>query len=206
MSLERLDPGTRALIAFAAAIATGEQAVLDAHARACLDAAVSAVWMDELLLQSVLMVGWPRALTAFATWRRLGGPPAAGQQADTDYRQVDEWRTRGEAVCREVYGKNYARLRQKISGLHPALDAWMIIEGYGKTLGRPGLDLARRELCVAVQVAVQGAEPQLHSHLKGARHAGASVVAVTEALELVRPLLGPREAELALSLWKRIRQ
>jgi len=205
VSLERLDPGTRALLSFAAVIAGGEQSALDQAARACLDAGVPALWVDELLLQSVLMVGWPRALTAFATWRRLGGPAVAGGEAGTDYGLAEAWRARGEAVCREVYGKSYARLRENIQSLHPALDAWMITEGYGKTLGRPGLDLARRELCVAVQVAVQGAEPQLHSHLKGARHAGASAGAVSEALELVRPLLGPREAQLALSLWDRIR-
>jgi len=205
MSLERLDPETRALIAFAAAVATGQQSALEECGRACLSAGVPAEWMDELLLQSVLMVGWPRALTAFALWRRLGGPgPAEGEDA-TDYRRASEWQTRGEAVCREVYGENYARLRENVRALHPALDAWMITEGYGKTLGRPGLDLARRELCVAVQVAIQGAERQLHSHLKGALNAGASVAAVTEALELARPRLGPREAELVVSLWNRIR-
>ena len=35
-----------------------------------------------------------------------------------------------------------------IKALHPALDTWMIVDGYGKVLGRPQLDLARRELCV----------------------------------------------------------
>lgn len=206
MSLESLDPETRALIAFAGVIAIGGEAALQAGCRDCRAARVPALWMDELLLQSVLMVGWPRALNAFTAWRQLGPPPADAGENGADQAWLGEWQARGEAICREVYGTNYSRLRDNVRALHPALDAWMVTDGYGKTLGRPGLDLARRELCVAVQVAVQGAERQLHAHLRGALHAGASVAAVTEALELVRPLLGPRELELAMSLWERIRQ
>jgi 4-carboxymuconolactone decarboxylase len=205
MSLQHLDPATRALIGFAGAIATGEDAVLQAGCRECRAAEVPALWMDELLLQSVLMVGWPRALNAFTLWRQAGLPPADTAEDGADYSLLAEWQARGEAVCREVYGKNYSRLRENVRALHPILDVWMVTEGYGKTLGRPGLDLARRELCVAVQVAYQGAERQLHSHLRGALNAGASGTAVTEALELVRPLLARRDLELALSLWERIR-
>jgi 4-carboxymuconolactone decarboxylase len=80
----------------------------------------------------------------------------------------------------------------------------MLIEGYGKTMGRPGLDLARRELCVAVQVAIQGAGPQLHSHLRGARHAGVGPLALAEAIEVVRPLLGPAEVRLAAELLEQV--
>lgn len=204
MSLERLDSETRALVSLAAAVATGQETGVEAGCRACLEAAVPALWVDELLLQSVLMVGWPRALIALAIWRRVGPPPAGGEDG-TDYGAAPEWQQRGESVCREVYDRNYERLRQNVRALHPSLEAWMITEGYGKVLGRPGLDLARRELCVAVQVAGQGAERQLHSHLRGALNAGAGAKAVSDALEAARPFLGEREASLAQSLWKRIR-
>jgi 4-carboxymuconolactone decarboxylase len=206
MSLEHLDAETRALLACAGVIAVGQEAALLAGCRQCRAAGVSAVWMDELLLQSVLMVGWPRALNAFAAWRQVGLPPADSAENGADYSRFPEWHARGEVVCREVYGKNYSRLRKNVRALHPALDAWMVTEGYGKTLGRPGLDLARRELCIAVQVATQGAERQLHAHLRGARNAGAPEAVITEALELVRPLLGARELELTMSLWERIRR
>ena len=205
MSLELLDPETRALLELAAAIALGDETRLDATCRRCVSAGVPALWVEELLLQSVLMVGWPRALIAFAAWRRVGSSTAVPGEDGADYRRIEEWQARGEAVCREVYGKNYARLRENVRALHPALEAWMISEGYGKTLGRPGLDLARRELCVAVQVAVQGAERQLHSHLRGALNAGASVAVVGAALHLIAPWLGSREHELAMALWDRVK-
>jgi 4-carboxymuconolactone decarboxylase len=203
-TLEHLDAPTRALIVLAAAVATGREPLVEECCAACVGAGVPALWVDELILQSLLMVGWPRALTAAAVWRRVGAAEPAPGEDGTDYGRVAEWQARGVSVCRTVYGASYDRLRDNVRGLHPALDAWMITEGYGRTLGRAGLDFARRELCVALQVAVQGAERQLHSHLKGARNAGASPAAITEALEAVQPLLGSAEAELAWSLWNRI--
>jgi 4-carboxymuconolactone decarboxylase len=203
-SLDQLDGPTFALVVLSAAIATGGEPLVEERCRSCLEAAVPPLWVDELLLQSLLMVGWPRALTAAAVWRRVGPSEPAPGEDGTDYTRIPEWRARGESVCRMVYGDSYERLRENMRAMHPSLDAWMVAEGYGRTLGRSGLDLARRELCVVVQVAVQGAERQLHSHLKGARNAGASRRAITEALEAVGPLLGAPEAELAWSLWNRI--
>lgn len=202
--LEHLDGPTRGLLGLAAAIATGREPLVEEHCRVCQESGVPALWVDELLLQSLLMVGWPRALVAAAIWRRVGPAEAVPGEDGSDYSRVSEWRARGESVCRTVYGTSYERLRENVRALHPALEAWMITEGYGRTLGRAGLDFARRDLCVVVQVAVQGAERQLHSHLKGARNAGASRRAITDALDAVRPLLGVSEAELAWSLWNRI--
>ena len=205
MSLAQLDERTRALVALAVAVASGREALVEACCRDCLVSLVPGLWVEELLLQSVLMVGWPRALIALAIWRRVGPALASEAEQGSDYSQVARWQDRGEAVCREVYGSNYAKLRANVLALHPSLEAWMITEGYGKVLGRPGLDLARRELCVAVQVAFQGAERQLHSHLRGALNAGAGSQAVSEALEIARPHLGPGEAGLVQDLWARIR-
>jgi len=204
MSLQQLDPATRALLELAIAIALGEESRLEPACRACLVAGIPEIWAEELLLQSVLTVGWPRALVAFAAWRKTAGPIQESGEDGSDYGRAPEWENRGEAVCSEVYGKNYERLRENVRALHPSLDSWMVIEGYGKTLGRPGLDLARRELGTVVQVAIQGAERQLHSHLRGALNAGASPRALSEALELVAPSLGVREKEIAGSLWKRV--
>jgi 4-carboxymuconolactone decarboxylase len=204
MTLDRLDGPTRALVTLAASIARGDEALVEERSRECVARATPAGWVDELLLQSLLMCGWPRTLNAAMAWRRAGvAVPAPGEDG-TDYTRAAEWTARGEAMCRAVYGTNYERLRGNVRALHPALDAWMVTEGYGRTLGRPGLDFARRECCVVAQVAVQGAERQLHSHLLGARRAGASGAALDEVLELVRPLLGPKERDVAERLWAEV--
>ena len=67
---------------------------------------------------------------------------------------AERWRREGEATCATVYGDHYKRLRQNINRLHPELDEWMIVEGYGKILSRPGLELRLRELCITCRSAV----------------------------------------------------
>ena len=49
----------------------------------------------------------------------------------------------------------------------------MLAEGYGKVLGRPGLALEVRELCIVAILAGQDAAPQLYAHLRGALNVGA---------------------------------
>jgi 4-carboxymuconolactone decarboxylase len=103
-----------------------------------------------------------------------------------------------------VYGAFYDRLRVNIRGLHPALDQWMITEGYGKVLGRPFLDLARRELCVVAACAIARQDRQLHSHLHGAVNAGATVEVVSAALQVIAPLIGDEDMRRYIGLWARV--
>jgi len=203
MTLQKLDAATSALVALATAIAIGDEALVEQHCRTCMAEGAPDTWVDELLLQSTLMVGWPRALIAAAICRRIGGP-AHSLEDGADYGRIPEWQERGEAVCRTIYGANYQRLRSNIQELHPALDAWMVTEGYGRTLGRPGLDLARRELTIVAQVAVQGAERQLHSHLRGALHAGVALEALDSALAIVRPSLDAGARDVLDSVLERV--
>ena len=181
-----LDGPTRALIRLAAAMAGGRDEVLAERAREAVEAQVPAIWVDELLLLSMLMVGWPRALGAAAVWRRESGARASATDASAS-ESLETWRVRGEALCRVVYGSNYERLRENVRALHPALDAWMVRDGYGMVLSRPGLDLVRRELCVIAQTAVLEAGPQLLSHLKGAMNAGADSILIDAVVALLSP-------------------
>ena len=184
-----LDAPTRALVRLAAAVALGRDEVLAERAREAVAAHVPAIWVDELLLLSMLMVGWPRALAAAGVWRRESGARAPATDVSAS-ETLETWRVRGEALCRVIYGSNYERLRENVRALHPALDAWMVRDGYGMVLSRPGLDLVRRELCVIAQTAVLEAGPQLLSHLKGAINAGAGTVLLDGTVELLARDLG----------------
>lgn len=200
-----MDDATLALVRLAAAIAAGRQETLEEVASAAADLPVPPAWVDELILQSVLMVGWPRALNAAAAWRATSGAPAPVHDPDEDYGRAPDWIARGERVCRVVYGSNYDKLRRNVQRLHPALDRWMVVEGYGRTIGRPGLDLARRELCTVAQCAVLEAPRQLHSHLKGALHAGAREADVTRALAEAAPFQSAAGREACLAVWEAVR-
>ena len=103
-----------------------------------------------------------------------------------------------------VYGEMYERLRVNIRDLHPELDEWMIVEGYGKVLSRPGLDLARRELCIVAACAASRQDRQLHSHLHGALNVGVSRRVVTEALDALAEDIPASGLATARLLWRRV--
>ena len=203
---DNLDPQTRDLVRFAAAIAQGYEPELRERVGPLRSSQVPAQWVEELLLQSVLMVGYPRALIAFAVWRRFSGLTASPSDEGQDYGQVPEWSRRGEEVCAIIYGENYRKLRESVRTLHPVIDAWMITEGYGWTLGRPGLDLMRCELCTVAQTAVLEAPKQLHSHLRGALNAGASFGQIEGVLSIVNPLLSFDQWKKVKELWRTVRE
>jgi 4-carboxymuconolactone decarboxylase len=202
---DSLDPQTRDLVRFAAAIAQGYEPELRERAGPLGASQVPPAWVEELLLQSVLMVGYPRALIAFTVWRKLGAASPPDLDPDQDYGRAGEWARRGEELCARVYGDNYRKLRESVRALHPALDSWMVTEGYGRTLARPGLDLRRRELCTVAQTAVLEAPRQLHSHLRGALNAGATFGQIEGALSIVNPLLSFDQWKKVKQLWRSVR-
>jgi 4-carboxymuconolactone decarboxylase len=203
---DNLDIQTRDLVRFAAAIAQGYEPELRERVTGLRSSQVPQAWVEELLLQSVLMVGYPRALVAFGVWRKLSGLPAPDADPDQDYGRAADWTRRGEELCSVVYGGNYQKLRDSVHALHPAVDSWMVTEGYGRTLARPGLDLRRRELCTVAQTAVLETPKQLHSHLRGALHAGATFGQIEGALSVVNPLLSFDQWKKVKQLWRTVRE
>ena len=206
-----LDAPTRQLVRLAAVIAAGDEGQLRVACAAVVAAAVNPVWVEEVILQSYLFAGFPRALNAAREWRRASGLPAPaadagdGAGAGAAHETAQAWQARGEATCATVYGAFYEKLRVNIRALHPALDSWMIVEGYGKVLGRPQLDLGRRELCVVASCAVQGQDRQLHSHLHGAIHAGAGTGDVEGTLLAIADLMSAAATSRYGLLWARVK-
>ena len=205
-TLSAFDDATRALVRQAARITAGsETEVRDGFAE-CQGANVPAPWLEELVLQSYLFAGFPRALNAAREWHRVCTTRAVPTPAHLDdYASVYDWRTAGEATCATVYGPFYTKLRGNIRALHPALDEWMIVEGYGKVLSRPGLDLARRELCIVAACVAAGQDRQLHSHLHGSRHAGVPDSLVETALRSLDGVVNPGFLHSAELLWARVK-
>ena len=198
--LNTLDDATRSLVRTAAVIAAGDELAIRA-ALADASATVNVVWMEELILQSYLFCGFPRSLNAMREWRRLTGERAVPRSETAG---VEEWRRRGEERCRIVYGDMYERLRVNIRELRPELDEWMIVDGYGKVLSRPELDLARRELCIVAACAASGQDRQLHSHLHGALNVGVAAGVVTDALEALEGVVSAGRIATARLLWRRV--
>jgi 4-carboxymuconolactone decarboxylase len=202
-TLDTLDDSTIALVRLAAVIAGSDEAqVRDAFARSAH--LVPPLWVEELVIQSYLFCGFPRALNAAREWRRVSPTPAPLNDEGDDVTHVDEWRQRGEETCAAVYGEMYEKLRVNVRQLHPALDAAMVVEGYGKILSRPGLDLPRRELCVVAACAITAQDRQLHSHLHGALNVGVTPAVLAAAIDSLVPLLGEERTRSVRLLLARV--
>jgi 4-carboxymuconolactone decarboxylase len=197
--LTSLPDSLRHLVRIAAAIAgAGEETT-----RKVMEQAVGvadATEVDEVILQSYLFAGFPRTLNAARTWRAVSGTLAPKSDAAAAMANGELWEQRGEQTCEIVYGDSYNLLRENIQKLHPALDAWMITDGYGKVLSRPGLDLSARELCIVAACAASGQQRQLHSHLHGALNAGVPLERLESAIDSLKGLVAGAELKTCRSL------
>jgi 4-carboxymuconolactone decarboxylase len=200
-----LDPRTVALLRVTMAIARGDEAATRDRMRAAQAAGVSALWVEELLLQSFLNVGYPLSLAAFAVWRDLAGPSTNGGES-LRHGEHERWTTRGRALCADVYGRTYYKLLVNLNLLHPALEALVVVDAYGKILGRPGLDAARRELCTLAAITMLEAPRQLHAHLRGALNVGWKREDVDAVLVLAEQDLGPQRALKVWEQWADVRE
>jgi len=205
-----LDAKTVALVRAAAALAEGRITELEQRFREARAAGVPDLWVEELLLQSLLLVGYPLALVGFGVWREVTGPVArdgggAGAGEELAHEEWQAWAERGAQVCAAVYGRAYHKLLVNLRSLHPALEDLVLVDAYGKVIGRPGLDMKRRELCTVAAVAVLGTARQLHSHLRGALNTGATHAEVEAVLELVEPDLDPEHKRRADAQWQDVK-
>src|SRR5690348_3363699 len=206
---EALDAATRALVLVAAAVAKGRVPQLEERLTAARDAGVPALWIEELLLQSMLVVGYPLALVAFAVWRSVNGSPPApepGAAEELAHADWESWAARGAAVCRAVYGRAFHKLLVNLRALHPALEDLVLVDAYGKVIGRPGLDLKRRELTTIAATAVLDAAEQLHSHLRGALNTGAGSDEIEAVLATVDEDLDAERRRVAWEQWEDVKR
>jgi 4-carboxymuconolactone decarboxylase len=209
--LRDLDDATRSLVRLAAVVTQGS----DLEIREAISSTARATppaWIEELLLQTYLFGGFPRALNAMREWRRIHAEPVVSDvESDVrsnggDEQELATWRAAGAMTCAVVYGAMYDRLRTNIRGLHPLLDDWMIVEGYGKVLSRPGLDLPRRELCIIAACAAADQERQLHAHLHGALNVGVPPSVIDRTIDALADLLDPSRVASITRLWGRVRK
>lgn len=194
----------RSLVRLSAALSAGLSGAEDSRLAALLEDAGQRAGdgaVDEVLLQSHLFLGYPVALNALAVWRRLRDrPPAPGVDEDPA-----KWADRGARVCRTIYGGQYPKLRKNVRDLHPDMERWMVADGYGRVMGRPGLSLETRELCVVAMLFGLPAERQLHSHLRGALNAGVDPADVEATLEIAGEMVGEEHARAAAAVWQRVK-
>lgn len=186
-----------AIARLSAAIAGNAPGGVSEETAHALRAGLSGKEVYETILQSYLFLGFPRTIEAFFAAKPLlerhGGIPAA-----PDPFLPAEWTARGESLCREVYGRHYEKLVDTMRGFSPDLAAWMILEGYGKTLSRPALSAAEREIGVLAILTVTRMWRQLRSHALGTVNVGGTHSGIRAAIVAAEPWAGAEAVREAL--------
>jgi alkylhydroperoxidase/carboxymuconolactone decarboxylase family protein YurZ len=170
----------------------------------------------EVLLQSYLFAGFPAALESLNILdelrksERASAPdsPNDGRRAlNHEYAyDADEFRISGLETCKKIYTDVFEKMMQRLGDTSPELASWMIVEGYGKVLSRPELDVCTRELVNVAVLTVMGRPRQLYSHLRGALNTGAGETEITDALETAMGLASGTALHSAFGVWDTLRE
>ena len=105
---DNLDQHTLSLVRLAAAVAQGYEPELRERIADVRRVMVPIPWVEELLLQSILMAGYPRTLIAFGIWRKLSRVPAPESDLSAEYSNIDEWTRQGEETWQRIDAREVA--------------------------------------------------------------------------------------------------
>lgn len=117
----------------------------------------------EALLQTYLFAGFPSALISLKKFNEV-----VGLGKNYDGYDLHKYSNRGIKNCRRIYGDKFDKLISNIKTFSPEMAEWLIVEGYGKVLGRKGLTLKEREVCIVSILSALKYKDQLYSHINGA--------------------------------------
>ena len=165
---------TRALALYSAAVALADAEVLVVAQQVCRHNRATGRQIYEVMLQSYLFLGFPRMLTAAEQLAKAGiTPDIVLKNPRVTATDFQDWTERGTKLCRQVYDSNYDTLKARVEAMAPEVFLWMELEGYGKVLSRPGLDVIDREMAIVACLMIEHRPTQLHSHIRGAINVGA---------------------------------
>lgn len=188
-------------IAFlSASIANGKESTIKEVLRYLREKRFDRTAIYETILQSYLFLGFPRMIEAgIFHYEVFGDRPEChqGEFNAVTSSESEQWFENGVELCRKVYGKNYERLKKRFNEISPEIFRWMVIEGYGKVLTRPGLNSIERELAEVAALIVDCRERQLLSHVIGSIHVGAGIELIRAVSEDIRPLSGETAGNMA---------
>jgi 4-carboxymuconolactone decarboxylase len=142
----------------------------------------------EALLQNYLFAGYPSAIISL---KILNKHVQFNANTSNDDMNLYHFKTRGEKNCKTIYGNKFDKLIANVNNFSPELSEWLVLDGYGKVLGRDGLSLKERELCIVSVLTALKFEDQLYSHINGAFRVGATIGDIEQVIDNIS-LLGKK--------------
>ena len=133
----------------------------------------------ESLLQNYLFVGYPSALISLKILKEYFPKMDV---SDIESWDLNKYTIQGTKNCKRIYGRKFNKRISNVRSFSPELSDWLLLEGYGKVLGRKGLSLKKRELNIIAVLTVLRFEDQLYSHINGALRTKASIAQVKRVI------------------------
>jgi len=157
-----------------AAIAGRDEAAMRLAITTALTEGVKPRTLDEIILQSHLFLGFPAMIEASRLFAEVQPTRRVSRRLPKPYSvsRVRGWNRDGKAKIRSIYGTAFGRLVEYINSFSPQVLTWMINDGYGQVLSRPGASFPLRELSIVATLTVTGYENQLKAHIRGALNVG----------------------------------
>ncbi|MEA2030503.1 MAG: hypothetical protein U9N55_02750 [candidate division Zixibacteria bacterium] len=180
---------SRVLALYSAAIAVADDALLDSVVSLGNRVNIKRGSFYEIVLQSYLFLGFPRMLNAAEHLDRK--IPNNNSKSMLEPISADESQSlfnRGVDLCHRVYSDKYELLKDRVESFAPDIFRWMVLEGYGKVLSRPGVNSIDRELAVIACLMVENRKKQLASHIRGAFNVGSNRELIEQVIEDIAPL------------------
>lgn len=164
------------------------------------DQNIEPVMVYESLLQVYLFNGFPCTIESLKRFKEH----FPEYLPYNEQYNVNLFEKRGSINCKRVYSENFDKLQKNISNLSPDLADWMLIEGYGKVMGRPGLSMQERELLNVAMLCTNYAEHQLYSHIKGSINTGSGYQTIEEVINSTNRYNSTENINKALKLLQTI--
>lgn len=167
---------SRALSLYSAAITLADDDAITRTIEIGRSYAIEREMFYEIVLQSYLFLGFPRMLTAAENL----GKSFPSKKNKYDLKKITDsesrqWFDDGLGLYQKVYGDKHRILQDKVMSMAPEVFRWMIIEGYGKVLSRPVIDITNRELSIIAFLMMENRKKQLLSHIVGAGNVNVSM-------------------------------
>jgi 4-carboxymuconolactone decarboxylase len=172
-----------------------------------MDTSVKPSEIYEVLLQGYLFLGYPVAIESFFILDEVLGSKSAAVSSQFDKAPAwdyNDFKSKGKKTAEKIYADMFDPVFNNIWRLSPDLASGMVIEGYGRIISRPGLDIIERELAVVSALTVTDMPRQLHSHIKGSINAGAGGVQIQAAIRQCRYFAESPVIDKALTIFEKL--
>ncbi|MBL8008219.1 MAG: hypothetical protein JNJ56_11870 [Ignavibacteria bacterium] len=154
----------------------------------------------ETIIHCYLFCGFPAVIETLKLFK------THFPEFKSEYQGYDilKYNSSGITNCKLVYKNNFKKLIANMMDLSPEMKEWMIIEGYGKVMGRKCLNLKEREFLNLSILSTIFYKNQLHSHLKGCINLGASNSDILYVLKKIKKFTGNENFCKAVKLLNQI--